>query len=132
MCLFPNYRSNDIEPSSKNIGVEKDAVKVTAQSRASEGFFQGGHEHISPKVFLVGRQSGEIWCFPLEPKKTTFSCYNLQNPGGKAPPSDTHERSFISAVMTDFSRVGTTAQYGPRILHFSFTAVNANGVPIRR
>ena len=43
------------------------------------GFFQN---------LSMGAKSGEICFFPLETKKTTFFCWNFQNPrGGQDPPA---------------------------------------------
>jgi len=49
---------------------------------ASEGFFPGVD---FSKIFLRGCKSGQICFFPLETKKTTFFCWNLQHPGGPRP-----------------------------------------------
>ena len=63
--------------------------------RGTRGFFQN---------FSRGTKSGEICFFPLKTKKTTFFCYEFQNPiGVKAhlPPPSPTPMEHTHMVMPD-------------------------------
>jgi len=58
--------------------------------RVGRVFPGGGATRRFFQNFSMGAKSGEICFCPLEIKKTTFFCWNFQNPGGPSPSSDAH------------------------------------------
>ena len=67
------------------------------QGGATRGFFQN--------FSRGGGERGEISFFPLETKKTTFFCWNFQNPGGAGPPCSSFRGPWRQAPRRKKSHV---------------------------
>ena len=75
---------------------------------------------LPPTATGLGGKSAEICFFPLEIKKTTFFCWNFQNPrGAKAPlPTPMYTKFCVAQKEPEQSQISNTKKFKCNLRHY--------------